>query len=59
MEEYLKLCLKLNPLYEVKYADYEGNQWTIPVKLTEDRMERILNDKSVTGLRLTFLNELI
>ena len=59
MKDFLKQCLKLNALYEVKYSDYEENQWTVPVKLTEDRLNKVLDDHSVAGLRITFLEKLL
>ncbi len=40
--------------YELQYSDYSENQWTVPVLLTEERIERIVNDFSVKNIRLSF-----
>jgi hypothetical protein len=39
-------------LYEVKYVD--SDNWTVPVKLNPDRIERILNDNSIKQIRIEF-----
>ena len=38
--------------YQLQYADYETDAWTIPVMLTKERLERILDDLSVTKIKL-------
>lgn len=44
------LCAK----YELQYSDYSENQWTAPVSLTEERIERIVTDNSIKNIRLSF-----
>lgn len=39
--------------YEVQYVDYEKNQWTAPVILTEERAQRIMDDFSVAVVRFS------
>lgn len=39
-------------LHQVQYADYEDNQWTVPLKLTNERWNQLMNDHSVTAIKL-------
>ncbi|GAH54907.1 unnamed protein product, partial [marine sediment metagenome] len=45
----------LRAKYSVRYVDWEENQFTLPVVLTDDRIRR-LQDFSITELRLHFDN---
>jgi hypothetical protein len=40
--------------YELQYSDYSENQWTAPVSLTDERIERIVTDFSIKNVRLSF-----
>jgi hypothetical protein len=40
--------------YELQYSDYLENQWTAPVSLTDERIERIVTDFSIKNVRLSF-----
>jgi hypothetical protein len=40
--------------YELQYSDYSENQWTAPVSLTDERIERIVTDYSIKNVRLSF-----
>ena len=40
--------------YELQYSDYSENQWTAPVYLTGERIERIVTDFSIKNVRLSF-----
>ena len=46
-------------LYSIQYHDYEQDEWTIPVLLTEKRAEQILTDDSVRTVKLFYRNELL
>ncbi|HEY3405398.1 MAG TPA: hypothetical protein VGK59_18565 [Ohtaekwangia sp.] len=39
--------------YEVNYVDYEKDQYTVPVILTRERAEKILDDRSIKKIRFT------
>lgn len=39
--------------YEVQYIGYFEDQWTIPVSLTDERIERIVTDFSIKRIRLS------
>ena len=40
--------------YELQYFDYSENQWTVPVSLTDERIEKIVTDFSIKNIRLSF-----
>lgn len=35
-----------------QYADYSENEWTAPIDLTEERLQKVYDDLSVTKLRI-------
>lgn len=35
-----------------QYADYENGQWTVPVNLTEERLQKVYDDLSITKIRI-------
>lgn len=37
---------------EIAYIDYTPNQWSVPVKITPERITSILDDASVTRVRI-------
>jgi len=44
-------------MYQVKYADYDENTWTIPCLLNEKRIDFALNDLSVTKIKILLSND--
>lgn len=53
LAEILQLSLKLNTHFELRYVEYYPNQWTVPVKLNTERIEKILTDNSIVEIRIT------
>lgn len=39
--------------YELQYVDYEPNEWTVPVILTEERAKKIIQDEAIARVRIT------
>ena len=35
-----------------QYVDYDKDQWTVPVDLTEDRLQKVYDDKSIVKIRI-------
>lgn len=35
-----------------QYTDYSENEWTAPIELTEERLQKVYDDLSVTKLRI-------
>lgn len=54
MEEILKDAVRRNAIYQVQFADYDLETWTIPVKLNSDRAGKILTDCSIRKVRIEF-----
>lgn len=52
MEEILKDAVRRQVTYQVQFADYDLHTWTAPCQLTENRMEKLLNDGSIRKVRL-------
>lgn len=52
MEEILKDAVRRKATYSIQYADYDINTWTAPVDLTENRMQKLLDDGSIRKVRL-------
>ena len=52
MEEILKDAVRRQATYQVQFADYDLHTWTAPCQLTENRMEKLLNDGSIRKVRL-------
>ena len=48
----LQVAMRMGYKYELRYTDYEANQWTAPVLLTENRINEMLNDFSVTEIHI-------
>ncbi len=38
--------------YRLQYQDYDENQFTAPTKLTEERIDKVLNDFSVKKIEI-------
>jgi hypothetical protein len=52
MEELLKLAMKLDYSYRFKFYDYEPTEWVIESRLTEERINRLLNDNSISEIQI-------
>ena len=52
MEEILKDAVRRQATYQVQFADYDLDTWTAPCQLTENRMEKLLDDGSIRKVRL-------
>ena len=52
MEEILKDAVRRQATYQVQFADYDLDTWTAPCQLTENRMEKLLDDGSICKVRL-------
>ena len=52
LEKLLRDAMSKESLHQLHFTDYEDNQWTVPVLLNEDRINRILNDNSINEIRL-------
>lgn len=52
MEEILRDAVRREATYSVQYADYDLNTWTAPVDLTQNRMDKLLDDGSIRKVRL-------
>jgi len=52
MEEILKDAVRRQAIYQVQFEDYDLHTWTAPCQLTENRMEKLLDDGSIRKVRL-------
>ena len=52
MEEILRDAVRRQASYQVQFADYDLDTWTAPCQLTENRMEKLLDDGSIRKVRL-------
>ena len=52
MEEILKDAVRRQATYQVQFVDYDLDTWTAPCQLTENRMEKLLDDGSIRKVRL-------
>ena len=52
MEEILGDAVRRRASYQVQFANYDLDTWTLPCQLTENRMKNLLNDVSVRKVRL-------
>ena len=52
MEEILKDAVRRQATYQVQFADYDLDTWTAPCQLTENRMDKLLDDGSIRKVRL-------
>jgi hypothetical protein len=56
-EEFIKLveiALEYGLRFQIRYYDYDDSSWTAPVMMNESRANSILNDSSVSGIRIEF-----
>jgi hypothetical protein len=40
--------------YQLQYVDYINGTWTVPLLLTEDRINNFTNDNSLKCVKVTF-----
>lgn len=52
MEEILRDAVRRQATYQVQFADYDLATWTEPCLITENRMEKLLDDFSICKVRL-------
>jgi ribosomal protein L20 len=52
----LESALRLGCQYKFRYYDYEEDEFTVPVLLNEDRIERLLSDLSIAEVQIIFKN---
>lgn len=52
IEEILRDAVRRKATYSIQYADYDLNTWTTPVELTQNRMDKLLDDGSIRKIRL-------
>ena len=52
MEEILRDAVIRGATYSVQYADYDFKTWTAPVELTQNRVDKLLDDGSIRKVRL-------
>jgi len=51
--EFIEWLINQDASYQIRYIDYNKDQFTIPVKLTRDRADK-LYDLSIVEIRFTF-----
>lgn len=52
MEEILADAVRRRATYQVQFAHFDLDTWTLPCQLTENRMENLINDVTVRKVRL-------
>jgi hypothetical protein len=52
LEEILRDAVRRQATYQVQFADYDLNTWTAPCQLTQNRMDKLLDDASIRKVRL-------
>lgn len=52
MEEILRDAVRRHATHQVQFVYYDLDTWTAPCQLTEDRMEKLLDDGSIRKVRL-------
>ncbi len=52
MEEILRDAVIRGATYSVQYADYDFKTWTEPVELTQNIIDKLLNDGYIRKVRL-------
>ena len=52
MEEILRDAVRRQATYQIQFADYDLNTWTAPCILTQNRMDKLLDDGSIRKVRL-------
>ncbi len=54
MKEILDRAIAIGCMYQMRYIDYSEEQFTVPVILNKERVDRILDDNSIVELKLHF-----
>lgn len=52
LEEILRDAVRRKATYQVQFADYDLDTWTAPCQLTQNRMDKLLDDGSIRKVRL-------
>lgn len=52
LDEILRDAVRRQATYQVQFVDDDLNTWTTPSKLTQNRMEKLLDDGSIRKVRL-------
>ena len=52
LEEIIREAVRRQATYQVQFADYDLNTWTAPCQLTQNRMDKLLDDASIRKVRL-------
>lgn len=52
LEEILRDAVRRKATYQVQFADYDLDTWTAPSILTQNRMDKVLDDGSIRKIRL-------
>ena len=53
LKKFLNECVKVDAVYQLRYIDYGIGEYTVPVKLTPERIERIVGDHSVFEIKIS------
>jgi len=56
LEEILRDAVKRKAKYAIQFADYSSDTWTVAVELTQNRMDKLLDDSSVRKFRIEYDN---
>lgn len=52
MKEILRDAVRRQATHQVQFVNYDLDTWTAPCQLTEDRIEKLLDDGSIRKVRL-------
>lgn len=52
LEEILRDAVRRQATYQVQFADYDLDTWTVPCILTQNRMDMLFTDASIRKVRL-------
>ena len=53
LKKLLTECIKVDAVYQVRYDDYDEGEYTVPVKLTPERIEQIISDFSICEIKIS------
>jgi len=56
LEAILKDAVKRKAKYSVQFIDYSIDTWTAAVELTQNRMDKLLDDNSIRKFRIEYEN---
>jgi len=52
LEEILRDAVRRKATFQIQFADYDLDTWTTPSILTQNRMDKLLDDGSIRKVRL-------